>query len=70
LDEMTTPNACVMACEWPLKETWEEGGQAQAGHSEVEEWGGGENRAEVGCHLQEDGLYCSCGVLQFDVRGI
>ncbi|KAJ8425493.1 LOW QUALITY PROTEIN: hypothetical protein Cgig2_029575 [Carnegiea gigantea] len=42
---------------------WEEDGQAQAGHDEVEEWRGGENRAK-------DGLYCNGGVLQFDIRGM
>ncbi|KAJ8422965.1 LOW QUALITY PROTEIN: hypothetical protein Cgig2_002714 [Carnegiea gigantea] len=36
------------AAKWALGEAWEEDGQAQAGDDEVEEWGGGENRAEVG----------------------
>ena len=48
LDETTTPYARAMACQLALGEAWEEDGQTQAGDDEVEEWGRGENRAEVG----------------------
>jgi len=58
------------ALAWPSREACVQDEQAQVGHSKVEEWVGGENRAEVGRHLQKDGLYYSNRVLQFDVRGI